>query len=76
MLAVQAPGPNFQPCPRPLYHHVCVQVYAQVPTSPPPGEQSAVNIAVVKPASRSVEADSGLTVDRSRLRKAHAAGVS
>ncbi|BDA42559.1 UDP-N-acetylglucosamine/UDP-glucose/GDP-mannose transporter [Coccomyxa sp. Obi] len=49
--------------------------YAQVPASPPPGEPS-VTISVGRPTARSVEADSGLTLDRSRLRKSHTAAVS
>lgn len=58
-------------------HRVIVfaQGYAQAPASPPPGEPS-VTISVVKPATRSMEADTGLTVDRSRLRKSHMAAVT
>lgn len=52
------------------------QVYVQAPTSPPPGDPAAVNITVVKPLSRSVEADGGLALDRSRLRKAHTAAAN
>lgn len=51
------------------------QAYAQVPASPPPGE-SSVTISVVRPTARSVEADTGVTLDRSRLRKSHTAAVS
>ena len=51
------------------------QAYAQVPASPPPGE-SSVTISVVRPTARSVEADTGLPLDRSRLRKSHTAAVS